>query len=288
MHRVGPAIVGGVIYYPGAQAAQVLAGWRDATAGAPDELTTLVNLTTAQPALSLPRDTQGTKVAALVACWAGPQDDGLEVVRPLRTLGTPLADLLAPMPYLTLQQLVDPLCGPGAANYFTSAFIDDLPDAAIQIFADAHQRSTGPPAACELHIHQLGGAMARVAPDATAFSQRQPRYLINCITRTPTTDGFAAHRAWARDARDAMAQVRGGPGVRQLHRRGRSRQHPRVLSSPNPCPADRGQATLRPRQPVPLRSQHPLHMARADDEAAARADMNIVLHRLTLALTASA
>jgi FAD/FMN-containing dehydrogenase len=145
-------------------------------------------------------------VAAVVACWAGPQDDGLEAVRPLRTLGTPLADLLTPMPYLTLQQLVDPLCGPGAANYFTSAFIDELPDAAIQAFADAHQCSAGPPAACELHIHQLGGAMARVAPDATAFSQRQPPYLINCIARTPTTDGFAACRAWARGTRDAMAQ----------------------------------------------------------------------------------
>ena len=206
LHRVGPTILGGVIYYPGAQAAQVLAGRRDATADAPDELTTLVNLTTAQPAPGLPRDTQGTQVAALVACWAGPQDDGLEVVRPLRTLGTSLADLLTPMPYLTLQQLVDPLWGPGAANYFTSAFIDELPDAAIQTFADAHQRSVGPPAACELHIHQLGGAMARVAPDATAFSQRQPPYLINCITRAPTTDGFAAHRAWARGTRDAMAQ----------------------------------------------------------------------------------
>ena len=48
LHRAGPTIVGGVIYYPGAQAAQVLAGWRDVTADAPDELTTLVNLTVAQ------------------------------------------------------------------------------------------------------------------------------------------------------------------------------------------------------------------------------------------------
>ena len=54
-----PPILGGVIYYPGAQAAQVLADWRDATANAPDELTTLVNLTTAQPAPGLPRDLHG-------------------------------------------------------------------------------------------------------------------------------------------------------------------------------------------------------------------------------------
>ena len=206
LHRVGPIVLGGVVYYPAAQAAQVLAGWRDATACAPDELTTLVNLTTAAPAPSLPRDMQGEKVAALVVCWAGSQEDGEEAVRPLRTLGTPLADLIGPMPYLALQQLVDPLWGPGAANYFTSAFLDRLPDAAIQTFADAFQRSAGLPAWCELHIHQMGGAMARIPSGATAFSQRRPPYLINCITRTPTAAGFAASRAWARATRDAMAR----------------------------------------------------------------------------------
>jgi FAD/FMN-containing dehydrogenase len=205
LHRVGPSVLGGVVFYPGAQAVQVLAGWRDAITDAPDELTTLVNLTTAPPAPFLPEDVHGQKVAALVACWAGPQEDGEEAVRPLRTLGTPVADLLGPMPYLALQQLVDPLWAPGAANYFTSAFLDELPDAAIQTFADAHHRSAGQPATCELHIHQLGGAMARVAPDATAFSQRQPPYLINCIARTPTAGGFEANRAWARSTRDSMA-----------------------------------------------------------------------------------
>jgi FAD/FMN-containing dehydrogenase len=205
LHPVGPTVLGGVVFYPAAQAAQVLAGWRDATTDAPDELTTLVNLTTAPPAPFLPQEMHGEKVAALVACWAGSHEDGQDVVRPLRALGTPLADLLGPVPYVALQQLVDPPWGPGAANYFTSAFLDELPDAAVQKFADAHRLSAGLPATCELHIHQLGGAMARVAPDATAFSQRQPPYVINCIARTPTADGFAANRAWARGVRHTMA-----------------------------------------------------------------------------------
>ncbi len=205
LHPVGPSVLGGVVFYPGEQAAQVLASWRDAVASAPDELTTLVNLTTAPTAPFLPEDVHGEKVVALVVCWAGSPEEGEEVVWPLRALGTPLVDLLGPIPYVALQQLVDPLWGPGAANYFTPAFLDELPDAAIQMFADAHRRSAGLPATCELHIHQLGGAMARVAPDATAFSQRQPPYVINCIARTPTEEGFEANRAWARATRDSMA-----------------------------------------------------------------------------------
>ena len=52
--------------------------------------------------------------------------------------------------------------------------------------------------------------MARTAPGATAFSQRQAPYLINCIARTPTAEGFEANRAWARGTREAMAKFGAG------------------------------------------------------------------------------
>jgi FAD binding domain len=107
LHPVGPAVLGGAVFYPGQQAAQVLASWRDAVAGAPDELTTLVDLTTAPAAPFLPADLHGKKVVILSVCWAGPLADGEEVVRPLRALGTAMVDLLSPIPYVALQQLVD-------------------------------------------------------------------------------------------------------------------------------------------------------------------------------------
>ena len=99
---------------------------------------------------------------------------------------------------------------PGAANYFTSAFLDELPEPAAETLADAHRRSAGLPASTELHVHLLGGAMARTAPGATAFSQRQAPYLINCIGRTPTAEGFEANRTWARGTRDSMARFGAG------------------------------------------------------------------------------
>jgi hypothetical protein len=206
LHRVGPMVLAGVVYYPAAQAAQVLADWRDITVDAPDELTTFVSLTTARPGPGLAQSIQGQKVAALTVCWAGSHDDGLNTVRALRSLGTPLADLVGPVSYSALQQVADPLWGPGAANYFTSVFLDELPDAAVHTLTGALQSSPGLPTVGELHVHQLGGAMGRVPLEATAFSQRRAPYLVNCIARTPTTEGFEAGRAWARRTRDAMAQ----------------------------------------------------------------------------------
>lgn len=89
-------MLGGVIFYPGEQAVQVMNGWRELLQDMPDELSKLVNLTTAPPAPFLPENWHYKKVVALA-------------VQPLRTLGMPITDLLGPLPYLDLQQLVDPL-----------------------------------------------------------------------------------------------------------------------------------------------------------------------------------
>jgi FAD/FMN-containing dehydrogenase len=210
LHAVGPTVLGGVVFYAGNEAANVVAGWRDAIAGTPDELTTVVNLTTAPPAPFIPESWHFKKVAAVVACWAGAPEAGEQVVAPLRKLGTVVADLLAPIPYVALQQLVDPMWGPGAANYFTSAFVDRLPDDAIATYADFHARSGDLPVQAELHIHQLGGAMGRVPQDATAFTDRQSPFIVNCIVRTPEASLLAPHRTWAMQARDAMAAYGNG------------------------------------------------------------------------------
>jgi FAD/FMN-containing dehydrogenase len=205
LHPVGPTVLGGVVFYAGDDAAEVVAGWRDAVAGAPDALSSLVNLTTAPPAPFVPEAWHFKKVVAALVCWAGDRAEGEEVVRPLRSLGTVVTDLLGPIPYVQLQQLIDGLWAPGAANYFTSAFISGLPDDAIGTFAGFHRMSAGLPVQAELHIHHLGGAMGRVPAGATAFTDRTSPYIINCLARTPTAQELPPQRDWARAAREAMA-----------------------------------------------------------------------------------
>jgi FAD/FMN-containing dehydrogenase len=205
VHPVGPVVLGGPIFYPGEQAGQVVSGWRDQLQTMPDELSTLVNLCTAPPAPFLPDDWHNKKIVVVAACWAGDPTEGEDAVRPLRTLGTPITDLLGPMPYVDLQQLVDPLWEAGAANYFTSAFLERLPEEAIETLADYHQDSAHLPVQAELHVHHLGGAVAQVPAGSTPFTDRSSPLVLNCVARTADLADLPEHVAWARGARNAMA-----------------------------------------------------------------------------------
>src|SRR5262245_51340567 len=111
LHPVGPLVTAGVIFYPGDRAGEILRFYRDWVEDAPDELTTLANLLTAPPAPFIPEEWHGKPLVALIGMYAGPTDEGERAVRPLRELGDPVADLLGPMPYVAMQQLVDPLWG---------------------------------------------------------------------------------------------------------------------------------------------------------------------------------
>jgi FAD/FMN-containing dehydrogenase len=206
LHRVGPVVLGGVIFYPGDQAEQVVIGWRDLLSDMPDELSTFVGLATAPPAPFIPEEWHNRKVVAVAGCWAGDPVVGDDAVRPLRSLGMPITDLLGPMPYLDLQQLFDPAWEAGFANYYTSAFLDRLPDEGVRSLADYHQGSADLPVQAELHIHHFGGAVTRVPAGSTAFTDRGSPFLLNCAARTPASADLPPHVAWARAARKAMAR----------------------------------------------------------------------------------
>ena len=197
LHRVGPTVLAGPIFFPGDQATQILRGYREYTADLPDEMTTLVNLTTAPPAPFLPADVHGKKIVAVIGVYAGPQDEGRRIAEPLRHLGTPITDLLGPMPYTTMQSLLDGLFSAGARNFFKAGYLAGLSDEAIDTLVGFHGTSTSP--SSEIHIQHLGGAVARVPDDATAFGGRGAPYLMNVVARwtDPGTDD--AQIAWARD-----------------------------------------------------------------------------------------
>jgi FAD/FMN-containing dehydrogenase len=197
LHPVGPTILAGPIFFPGDQATQILRGYREYTATLPDAMTTLVNLATAPPAPFLPADVHGKKIVTVVGVYAGSRDEGQKLAAPLRQLGTPITDLLGPMPYAMMQSLLDGLYTPGARNYFKAGYLGGLSDEAIETLVRFHGPSISP--SSEIHIHHLGGAVARVPDGATAFGQRGAPYLLNIVARwtDPGTDD--AQIAWARD-----------------------------------------------------------------------------------------
>jgi hypothetical protein len=145
----------------------------------------------------------GTPVVAIALVHCGSLDDGERAVAPLRSLAEPILDHVGQIPYVAMQQALDPLWGRGAHNYFTSAFVDTLSDAAIDE-ALSRWRSKPTPQS-ELHLHHIGGAMSDVAPDATAFAHRSSPYICNVIARATDPLAFDEHAAWARAAREAMS-----------------------------------------------------------------------------------
>ncbi|MEV0179940.1 FAD-binding oxidoreductase [Streptomyces sp. NPDC050625] len=203
LHPVGPQVLAGLIFYPVDQARQVVTGWRELTASMPDDLTTLINLTTAPPLPFLPPEVHGSRIVVLAGMYAGDPAAGEAAVAPLRTLGTPIADVMGPMPYTAMQTLLDPLWTAGAHNYFTSAFIEPT-DTALDAVLRHHL--TSPTPGGEVHLHQLGGAFARVPAGSTAFSQRDPSVLCNVIARSVDATDFDSHVTWARTAREEIAR----------------------------------------------------------------------------------
>lgn len=200
---VGPEVVAGPVFWRMEDAAKVLRFYRDWLADCPDELMTIAVQRKA-PALSIvPPDLVGKRVIAIVACYAGPVEDGERVVRPLKSFATPVLDFCQPKPYLAHQQMFDPSYPHGWSYYVRSCDVAALSDDVIDIVAEHGQRIVSP--VSSIALWQLGGAVARIPEDATAFNGRGAAFTFNINGNSTTSEGFEAERQWARDYWTALA-----------------------------------------------------------------------------------
>ena len=114
LHPGGPTVLAGLLFFSGSDARRIVTGWRELTAKAPDELTSLINLTTAPPVPFLPESVHGKPIVAIGAMHSGAPAEAEAVVSPLRALAEPIFDHLGPLPYTAMQQALDPLWEKGA------------------------------------------------------------------------------------------------------------------------------------------------------------------------------
>jgi FAD/FMN-containing dehydrogenase len=222
LHPVGPMVTAGPVFYPGDRAAEIMRFYREWVQDAPDEATTLLNLLTAPPAPFIPEEWHGKPLVALIGVHSGALADGERALRPLRELGDPVADLIGQLPYVAMQSLIDPLWGPGAHSYFKAGWLGGLDDAAIDTLI--HYRDTVTSPKTEIHLQHIGGAVARVPADATAFGDRSAPFLMNITAGTFTADGYDEAVAWAQDLYGAMTPaLTGGTYVNFLSNEGEQR-----------------------------------------------------------------
>jgi len=209
LHPVGPIVLAGPVFHLLEDAPEVLRFYREFIAAAPDELTTIFELELAPPLPILPKEVHGKPIVMVGACYAGSPEEGAEVVRPLKEFGKPIVDLLEPKPYTALQSMFDPLVPHGWHRYWKSVELPPLTDDAIDTLVEHTSRITSPRS--YTIIFQLGGALGRVAEDATAFSQRDAAHnvTVNAVWTEEDPDA-ECHIAWARDFFDAMQPHAGG------------------------------------------------------------------------------
>jgi FAD/FMN-containing dehydrogenase len=197
LHPVGPEVFCGLIVYPLAAAKAVFDGYREFVTEAPEDLSVWTVLRQAPPLPFLPPEAHGKEMIILVVFWAGKPEEGAAIVRPLRTLGRPVGEHLGVQPYVQFQAAFDPLLTPGARNYWKSHDFVQLSDKAVDTVIDFAARLPSPQ--CEIFIAQLGGAMSRVDPGATAYPHRSANFVMNVHTRWEDRKQDQACAGWARE-----------------------------------------------------------------------------------------
>jgi hypothetical protein len=156
----------------------------------------------APPLPYVPAELHGQRVVIVGCCYAGPIEKGKEVVRPMKEFGAPLLDLCTPKPFVAHQAMLDPALPHGWWYYFRSCDVAELTDEVIDITIEHALQIESPLTA--FPIFQLGGAVARVGEDETAFAGRGAGHSYNIGGITATSDGFEEEREWARGLWSAL------------------------------------------------------------------------------------
>jgi FAD/FMN-containing dehydrogenase len=189
LHEVG-TIVGGTLILPATP--DVIASFVAEAHAAPEELSTIANVLTAPPLPFLPPEYHGRPVLMAMLAHAGAVEDGRRAVAPFRTFAEPIADLVRPMPYPDIY-------GPRDEDYRPVAvvrnmFADSIDRRAAETIVDRVEASTAAMAVTQIRV--LGGAMARVPAEATAFAHRASRIMVNVAAIYERPEEREAHQAW--------------------------------------------------------------------------------------------
>jgi FAD/FMN-containing dehydrogenase len=202
LHPLGPEVASALVLYPYEEAERALRAWRDYAADAPNEVTPEIGLWSIPPLPDVPEELHWTPMVVAAALYAGPAEQADPALAPLRELATPLADMSGTGSYVEAQSALDDLFPAGGRYYWKSHFLDELSDEAIATMLEHDVRRATPQSV--LYVRTLGGAVARVGADETAFAHRSASFnlSVDAIWAEPALDPAAT--AWARSTWEAL------------------------------------------------------------------------------------
>jgi len=210
LHAIGPIVLGGPVFWPLDEAPAVLRVLRDFAPEAPDELGMMVAVRLAPPAPFLPVAQYGKPVLGLILVWSGDPREGERVTAPLRRIGSPIADVVRPVPYVALQSMFDGGAPHGNHYYWKSHRIPRLDDQVIDILVGRGECITSP--LSQMGGLAVGGAVSRADAAATAVGDRAIGFELNVTAAwAPSDPQPGRHVAWVRDSWNALRPY--GTGV---------------------------------------------------------------------------
>ena len=210
-------VVGGMLILPAT--ADTVAGFIAAAEAAPDELSTIANVMNCPPMPFVPEEHHGSLVIMGMLAYAGPTADGERALAPFRALATPLADMLKPMPYPEMYPPEDPDYRPTAAA--VTMLIDHVDRDVAETVMQYLEASDASLRAAQLRV--LGGAMARVPADATAYAHRTSRIMVNIAAFYEGHDDRIVRERWVAEFAAALHQGDDGAYVNFLGDEGADR-----------------------------------------------------------------
>ncbi len=208
LHPLGPEIYGALTIYPFDDATSVLRKWRDFALNAPKEVTCDAHIWGMPPLPGVPEEMHWAPVVIIAGMYAGPVDEGKQLLQPAAELGTPIEDMSGPRPYVEMQSDLDPLFADGQLYYWKSLFSDSLNDVLIdEIVAHAAEK---PSKKCLFALRTLGGAMSEVPEEATAYGNRDAMFNISIDNTWQDHSKTDDMIAWTRSAWSSLHEKTDG------------------------------------------------------------------------------
>jgi FAD/FMN-containing dehydrogenase len=201
LHPVGPTLFGGMMLWPRSEAGRIGRAYRDFMASAPDEVGGGLALISAPPAPFIPEEMQLQPAVGVIYLYVGPVEDGEKAVAPIRALEPPV-EMLAPLPYVGFQQLLDAGSPKGSHEYFRIDWLRELSDEALD--AAIEHANTSPSPMTQVVFEPLGGAMDRMDRESMALSVPDAPWAYHCLGLWPNVMPDEPNVEWVRGFSEVM------------------------------------------------------------------------------------
>ncbi len=190
LHEVDQTF-GGMLILPSTP--ETIHSFLELSAAAPEELTTIATVMKAPPMPFLPEELHGQVILFGLLVYAGDAETGEKVVAPFRELAPPLMDMIQAGRYADLYEGEEEAPPPGIFAV-RNLFVDDIDLATAGTILQHVEASTAAMAVTQIRV--LGGAVARVPQEATAYAHRRRKIMVNVASMYQQPEEAETHQAW--------------------------------------------------------------------------------------------